>query len=108
MSTIEVPQFVLCLLVKVYFEGWSIECVCTCESLGVNVHPLNCFHFVSDSQNEVHFIGTVRLGSTGRGGEDRTEQKAVISGTQLRLYEHVVAFQMASPFISPMMASCTK
>lgn len=36
---------------------------CTGKSLWINVHPLNCFSVVSKSQGEIHFIGTICLGS---------------------------------------------
>ena len=49
----------------VCFECWSIECGmrCTCESLWVDVHPLNSLFIFIYSQNKLHFFGTVSLGS---------------------------------------------
>lgn len=50
---------------------------CTCESLRIDVHPLDSLLCLSNSQDEVNLIGTVCLGSGGRGNEDGLEQKKV-------------------------------
>lgn len=42
---------------------------CTCEGLGVDVHPLDGASFIH-SQDEVHFFGTVGLGP-GPGSEQK-------------------------------------